>query len=129
MGSVTDGVNWAGNATSQNGIAMGSDQVAVDSRATKQKTVSQRETVKADTTLFNRKILANLNQARKTLIQFAKANFPGVVQNLETGKTIKISRNGLDKFLSGRLPYEKYATRFHIPELVEKAHKVEKLRM
>ncbi len=124
MGSVTDGVNWAGNATSQNGIAMGSDQVAVDSRATKQKTVSQRETVKADTTLFNRKILANLNQARKTLIQFAKANFPGVVQNLETGKTIKISRNGLDKFLSGRLPYEKYATRFHIPELVEKAHKV-----
>ena len=124
MGGVTDGVNWAGNATSQNGTAMGSGQVAVDSRATKQKTVSQRETVKADTTLFNRKILANLNQARKTLIQFAKANFPGVVQNLETGKTIKISRNGLDKFLSGRLPYEKYATRFHIPELVEKAHKV-----
>lgn len=80
--------------------------------------------IQADTSLFDRSILKNLNAARKNLIEYARENFPGTVKNTETGKTIKISRNGLDKFLSGRLPYEKYATGFHIPELMEQAHKV-----
>lgn len=89
-----------------------------------QKTASTGEAVKADTSLFDRGILKNLNQARTSFIAFAREHFPSSVQNVETGKTIKISRNGLDKFLSGRLPYEKYATGFHIPELVERGHRV-----
>ena len=89
-----------------------------------EKTASLGETVKADTSLFDRRILKDLNQARKRFLDFARRSFPTVVVNNETGKTIKISRNGLDKFLSGRLPYEKYATGFHIPELMEQAHKV-----
>lgn len=89
-----------------------------------QKTASTGEAVKADTSLFDRGILKNLNQARTSFIAFAREHFPSSVQNVEIGKTIKISRNGLDKFLSGRLPYEKYATGFHIPELVERGHRV-----
>ena len=88
------------------------------------KTAPRMEVVRADTSLFDRGILNNLNQARKSFLNFARQHFPSVVENTETGKTIKISRNGLDKFLSGRLPFEKYATGFHIPELVERAHKV-----
>ena len=101
------------------------NQVNTDSAAPQaQKTASTGEAVKADTSLFDRGILKNLNQARTSFIAFAREHFPSSVQNVETGKTIKISRNGLDKFLSGRLPYEKYATGFHIPELVERGHRV-----
>jgi len=80
--------------------------------------------IKADTSLFDRSILKNFNQARKVFIDFAKKHFPSSVINAETGKEIGISRAGLDKFLSGNLLYEKYASGFHIPELIEKAHKV-----
>ena len=48
------------------------------------------------------------------------------MRNAETGKDIGISRIGLDKFLSGNILYEKYASGFHIPELIERAHKVDK---
>ena len=85
---------------------------------------STRETVVADTSLFNRGILGNLNQARKSFISYAQSHFPASVRNAETGKEIGISRKGLDKFLSGRVPYAKYASGFHIPELIERAHKV-----
>lgn len=78
----------------------------------------------ADTSLFDRGILNNFNAARKKLVEFAKAHFPTQVVNTETGKTIGISRIGLDKFLSGNIPYEKYVSGFHIPELIERAYKV-----
>ena len=81
-------------------------------------------TVKADTSLFDSKILSNLNQARKYLVEFARKNFPSSVVNRETGKEIGISRTGIDKFLSGRIGREKYASGFHIPQLVESARKV-----
>ena len=80
--------------------------------------------VVADTSLFERGILKNLNQARKNLIEFAKKNFPASVVNQETGKEIGIGRTGLDKFLSGNIRFEKYASGFHIPELIENAIKV-----
>lgn len=90
--------------------------------AGQQKAASQAETaIQADTTLFDRGILKNFNHARKYLIDFAKAHFPSSVVNRATGKNIGISRTGLDKFLSGNILYEKYASGFHIPELVERA--------
>ena len=89
-----------------------------------QKTDSLGETVVADTSLFERGILDNFNAARKNLIEFARRRFPASVVNVETGKEIGISRTGLDKFLSGNILYAKYASGFHIPELIERAHKV-----
>lgn len=89
-----------------------------------QKTASPVEAVKADTSRFDSGILSDLNKARSYFIEYAKAHFPSSVTNRETGKAIGISRKGLDKFLSGRIGREKYATGFHIPELVERAHKV-----
>jgi len=89
-----------------------------------QKTASTGEAVKADTSLFDKVILQNFNQARKSFIEFAKNHFPSEVVNTETGKKIGISRKGLDKFLSGNILYEKYASGFHIPELIERAHRV-----
>lgn len=89
-----------------------------------QKAASSKETVVADTSLFERGILKNFNAARKNLIEFARKNFPSSVVNVETGKEIGISRTGLDKFLSGNILYSKYASGFHIPELIERAHKV-----
>lgn len=80
--------------------------------------------VSANTNLFSRNILENFNHARTYFIDFAKKNFPTVVTNAETGRQIGISRKGLDKFLSGNIPYEKYASGFHIPELIENGHKV-----
>jgi len=84
---------------------------------------SEVPALQADTSLFERDILRNLNQARKSFISYARDHFPRIVRNKETGKAIKISRNGIDKFLSGRIPYEKYATGFHIPELIQQAKK------
>ena len=80
--------------------------------------------VSANKNLFSRNILENFNHARTYFIDFAKKNFPTVVTNAETGRQIGISRKGLDKFLSGNIPYEKYASGFHIPELIENGHKV-----
>lgn len=73
--------------------------------------------------MFDRGILANFNHARQYLINFAKLHFPASAVNAESGKEIGISRKGLDKFLSGNILYEKYASGFHIPELIERAHK------
>ena len=87
-------------------------------------TASTGETVVANTSLFDRGVLKNFNDARKKLISYAREHFPSSVRNRDTGKTIGISRNGLDKFLSGNIYYEKYASGFHIPELIERAHKV-----
>ncbi|MFR8954668.1 MAG: hypothetical protein ACLVH7_11240 [Flavonifractor plautii] len=88
------------------------------------KTAPMEEAVTADTSLFDRSILKNLNQARKSFVSYAQSHFPSSVRNAETGKDIKISRTGIDKFLSGRIPYAKYASGFHIPDLIERAHKV-----
>lgn len=79
------------------------------------------EAVKASTSAFDASILADLNQARTKFIEYAKAHFPASVVNKETGKQIGISRKGLDKFLSGRIAAEKYASGFHIPALIENA--------
>lgn len=105
-----------------NGVT--AEQIRSSAAPAETRKTASEETVVADTSLFDRGVLADLNQARKSFIAFARSHFPTSVQNVETGNEIKISRNGLDKFLSGRLPYEKYATGFHIPELVERAHKV-----
>lgn len=78
----------------------------------------------ADMSRFDRSILGNLNKARTYFVNYARNNFPTSVVNAETGKNIGISRTGIDKFLSGRINAEKYASGFHIPELVERAHKV-----
>lgn len=80
--------------------------------------------VKADTSVLDGHILRDLNLARASFIEFARQHFPSSVKNTETGREIGISRRGLDKFLSGRIPYEKYASGFHIPELIERAHLV-----
>lgn len=85
---------------------------------------TEAETVVADTTRFDSKILENLNKARTYFIDYAKSHFPTSVVNKNTGNTIDISRNGLDKFLSGKISTEKYASGFHIPELIERAYKV-----
>lgn len=89
-----------------------------------QETAPGTGAVVADTSLFDKSVLNHFSTARKGLIEFAKKHFPASVVNAETGKTIGISRIGLDKFLSGNIPYEKYASGFHIPELIERAHKV-----
>lgn len=78
----------------------------------------------ADTTLFDHGILSNFNKARTKFLEFARKHFPSSVKNIETGKEIGIGRNGLDKFLSGNIYFEKYASGFHIPELIQNAHKV-----
>jgi len=39
----------------------------------------------------------------------------------QSGREIAISRIGIDKFLSGRINHDKYASGFHIPELVTRA--------
>lgn len=93
------------------------------SKDEKNNTTTPKKVV-ADTSLFQREILNNFNQARKYFVEFAKSHFPQTVVNKETGKTIGISRTGLDKFLSGNIRFEKYASGFHIPELIENAVKV-----
>ena len=66
----------------------------------------------------------NLNKARKEFVEFARKNFPQSVVNQNTQKEIGISRTGIDKFLSGNITKEKYATGFKIPQLIESAVKV-----
>ncbi|MBP1557265.1 MAG: hypothetical protein J6A76_05075, partial [Oscillospiraceae bacterium] len=80
--------------------------------------------VKANTSLFNREILQNLNAARAAFINYAATHFPKTAINRSTGKEIGISRKGLDKLMSGNLGFEKYASAFHVPELIENAIKV-----
>lgn len=69
-------------------------------------------------------IVKDTNSARKKLIEYAKKIFPKSVVNTDTGNEIGISRNGIDKFLSGNITKEKYATGYKIPELVKSAKKV-----
>ena len=66
----------------------------------------------------------DLNKARKEFVEFARENFPQSVVNQNTQKEIGISRTGIDKFLSGNITKEKYATGFKIPQLIESAVKV-----
>ena len=66
----------------------------------------------------------NLNKVRKEFVEFARENFPQSVVNQNTQKEIGISRTGIDKFLSGNITKEKYATGFKIPQLIESAVKV-----
>ena len=87
-------------------------------------TAARPAAVRADTSLFDRAVLRNFNQARQYFVEFARKRFPASAVNRETGKEIGISRTGIDKFLSGNILYEKYASGFHIPELIENAHKV-----
>ena len=79
--------------------------------------------VQADTSLFPHEILKNFNQARLYLVEYAKKNFPAFAINKETGKAIGISRKGIDKFLSGNILFEKYASGFYIPTLIENGRK------
>ena len=81
----------------------------------------QKAEVKADTTLFEASILKDLTKARQYFVEYAKRNFPTAVTNTETGRLISISRTGIDKFLSGRINRAKYASGFHIPELIKNA--------
>lgn len=107
------------------GLGQGGQYIADKTRgAVAQKNTSNTAVIKADTSLFDRTILKNFNEARKNFIAYAKEHFPASVVNRDTGRTIGISRNGLDKFLSGNLYYEKYASGFHIPELIQNATKV-----
>ena len=108
----------ARQATSEGNFTPAQENAAEGARG------ASRSTVSANTNLFSRSILENFNHARTYFIDFAKKNFPAVVTNTETGRQIGISRKGLDKFLSGNIPYEKYASGFHIPELIENGHKV-----
>lgn len=80
--------------------------------------------VKANTSLFDSSILQNLNLARTAFIRYAAEHFPKSAVNRSTGKEIGISRKGLDKLLSGNISFEKYASAFHVPELIENATKV-----
>lgn len=77
--------------------------------------------VTADLSLFNEKVLSDYNTARKNLIEYAKQNFPNKVINNNTQMEIGISRKGIDKLLSGNITFEKYASAFHTPELIENA--------
>ena len=67
---------------------------------------------------------SNINEARKAFVEYARGQFPKSVINKNTKKEIGISRNGIDKFLSGNISIQKYATGFKIPELLESAVKV-----
>ena len=78
-----------------------------------------------DTTKFDPNLLRDLNAARTFFVGYAKEHFKKPITNKETGKIILIGRTGIDKFLSGWIGREKYASGFHIPELIEKAHLVD----
>lgn len=80
--------------------------------------------VVADTGEIEPSLLSDWSKARTALIEYARKHFPASVVNNDTGKEIGISRNGLDKFLSGKIVKEKYASGYHIPELIQNAHKV-----
>ncbi len=70
------------------------------------------------------KLLENVTDARKQFVDFAHKNFPKTVINQNTKAVIGISRTEIDKFLSGNITKEKYATGYMIPELIETAIKV-----
>jgi hypothetical protein len=80
--------------------------------------------VKANLTLFNPEVLKNNNLARRFFYDYAKSIFPKSVINKNTGREIGIPSTGLSKLLSGNIKYEKYASAFHVPELIENAVKV-----
>ncbi|MEG0486074.1 MAG: hypothetical protein RR576_11575, partial [Oscillospiraceae bacterium] len=80
--------------------------------------------VVADLSLFDKNVLSDFNAARKNVIEYAKTHFPDRVTNKATQKVIGISRQGMDKLLSGNLLPAKYASTFHVPELIENAEYV-----
>lgn len=69
-------------------------------------------------------LLSDLNKARKYFVEYTKKHFPESVLNIDTQKRIGISRNGIDKFLSGNISKEKFSTGYKIPELISTAYKV-----
>ncbi|MEG1753361.1 MAG: hypothetical protein RR234_05550, partial [Christensenella sp.] len=85
---------------------------------------STKNKVVANLGLFDANVLSNFNLARKNVIEYAKTHFPDRVTNKATQMVIDISRNGLDKLLSGNLTPTKYASAFHVPELIENAEYV-----
>lgn len=95
-----------------------------EQQSTKISSKVQASPVKANLSLFDESVLSDTNTARKKYIEYARAKFPESVINKETGNRILISRNGLDKVLSGRISKEKYASAFHVPELIENATKI-----
>ena len=64
-------------------------------------------------------IVGDMSKARIFFVRFAHRVFPSSVVNTNTGETIDIPRNGIDKFLSGNISNEKYASGFVIPEIIE----------
>lgn len=131
VNAMLNAMNGRGKGTETPDVDAGARQAANESNFTPaQENAAEgaqgasKGAVSANTNLFSRNILENFNHARTYFIDFAKKNFPTVVTNAETGRQIGISRKGLDKFLSGNIPYEKYASGFHIPELIENGHKV-----
>lgn len=113
-------------------VAGGAEQVGYYGKSreayeAQQKAAPETEAVlTANTSLFDRGILQDLSRARTAFIDYFRDKFPKSAINRETGKIIGISRKGIDKFLSGKISYEKYASGFHIPELIENAHLVGK---
>ena len=69
-------------------------------------------------------MLSDLSMARKNFVEYARRYFPQSVLNVNTKKRIGISRNGIDKFLSGNISKEKFSTGYKIPELLSTAYKV-----
>ncbi|WP_033119758.1 hypothetical protein [Oscillibacter sp. ER4] len=131
VNAMLNAMNGRGNGTETPDVDAGARQATSEGNFTPAQENAAEGTqgtskgaVSANTNLFSRNILENFNHARTYFIDFAKKNFPTVVTNAETGRQIGISRKGLDKFLSGNIPYEKYASGFHIPELIENGHKV-----
>ena len=82
---------------------------------------SRVKAIRASSSVFDVKLLSDLNRARSWFVEYAKTHFPATVTNKQTGKQIGISRKGIDKFLSGRIGKEKFASGFYIPELIENA--------
>ncbi|MCX7614401.1 MAG: hypothetical protein N2Z65_01435, partial [Clostridiales bacterium] len=85
---------------------------------------SKVKKVIADLSRFKDTDLSDFNTARKSYIEYAQKNFPKSVVNAETNMHIDIPRQGLEKLLSGKISTEKYASAFHVPELIENAKKV-----
>jgi len=124
--------NVAGNQAGNTSVDVANNQTVADAAPSAQaestaintnptQQAMPENTVIADTSLFEPSILSNFNEARKKVIAFAKENFPSFVTNKETGNMIGISRIGMDKLLSGSISPQKYASAFHVPQLIENA--------
>lgn len=82
------------------------------------RTTNNNPVIFADTSLLDAHALDDKTRARTDFINHAHANFPKTVFNENTKREIGIPRNGLDKFLSGNISFEKYLSGFYIPDLI-----------